>query len=273
LKQSLGKLLSKHITAELPNIYAEIKAKLEDSKAQLDELGASRLSAREQAQYLTRLVTKYEQLVNDAIGHDSIVKPAPTPRAGKRTSTPSTPPHDEFDNPAVYNTVDRLALESVCAEDETVCRSSKSASKVAKKRSYVTNEDPPAKEESVSRSSQSAWELRKNTVRTLKEFDSAMQDGQHIAFKNATQSYEVKSTVEPTVFVDDEEEDAETITLTPSRKRKHLQHMPCTPSKKSKKSENISPDIYSLIKSVWDRCRGTDLSGKWSLTTALSVLY
>ncbi|MCJ1282732.1 hypothetical protein MMC26_002057 [Xylographa opegraphella] len=65
LKTNLGRLLSKHIAREFPDIRKEIDAHYVLSCKQLEKLGPPRQSTQEQRQHLTKIATLYQRAIEE----------------------------------------------------------------------------------------------------------------------------------------------------------------------------------------------------------------
>jgi hypothetical protein len=67
LKPFLGQLLYEHIRREFPALVKEIEDLYRETQRKVEALGASRQTAAEQRQYLTRLANRYQRNVEDAL--------------------------------------------------------------------------------------------------------------------------------------------------------------------------------------------------------------
>lgn len=67
LKAFLGGLLHSHTTSEFPEVIKDIEEFLAKAQTELDLLGPSRQSARDQRGYLMRLVTKYQKEASNSL--------------------------------------------------------------------------------------------------------------------------------------------------------------------------------------------------------------
>ncbi|PTB58443.1 hypothetical protein M431DRAFT_3404 [Trichoderma harzianum CBS 226.95] len=67
LKPFLGQLLYEHIRREFPALVKEIEDLYRETQRKVEALGASRQTAAEQRQYLTRLANRYQRNVEDSL--------------------------------------------------------------------------------------------------------------------------------------------------------------------------------------------------------------
>ncbi|KID81495.1 dynamin [Metarhizium guizhouense ARSEF 977] len=67
LKPFLGQLLYEHIRREFPALVREIEDLYRETQRKVEALGASRQTAAEQRQYLTRMANRYQRNVEDAL--------------------------------------------------------------------------------------------------------------------------------------------------------------------------------------------------------------
>lgn len=67
LKPFLGQLLYEHIRCEFPALVKEIEDLYRETQRKVEALGASRQTAAEQRQYLTRMANRYQRNVEDAL--------------------------------------------------------------------------------------------------------------------------------------------------------------------------------------------------------------
>ncbi|KAL6879909.1 P-loop containing nucleoside triphosphate hydrolase protein [Trichoderma longibrachiatum] len=67
LKPFLGQLLYEHIRREFPALMREIEDLVRETEREVKELGAPRQTAADQRQYLTRLASRYQRNVEDAL--------------------------------------------------------------------------------------------------------------------------------------------------------------------------------------------------------------